>query len=196
MLFAARFHPALRTGQLDLTFRRWRAPRVRVGAVYRVVGDIALRVKSVTEVSRITTAEARRAGFDSVAALEGYLTKSQRGSGRSLYRIEFERTAVPRDARTALAKQHDDRASRAALERRLAAMDRRSVSGAWTSRVLQLIDVDAGRRAADLAARMGWDTPTFKARVRRLKALGLTESLAVGYRLTPRGRRLRDALTR
>ena len=38
-----------------------------------------------------------------------------------------------------------------------------------------------------LAARAGIDRPTFKQRVRRLKALGLTESLEVGYRLSPRG---------
>jgi hypothetical protein len=31
------------------------------------------------------------------------------------------------------------------------------------------------------------DRPEFKQRVRRLKALGLTESLQVGYRLSPRG---------
>jgi hypothetical protein len=31
-------------------------------------------------------------------------------------------------------------------------------------------------------------TQPFKARVRRLKELGLTESLDVGYRLSPRGR--------
>jgi ribosomal protein S19E (S16A) len=30
----------------------------------------------------------------------------------------------------------------------------------------------------------------FKARVRQLKELGLTESLEVGYRLSPRGRAL------
>lgn len=36
-------------------------------------------------------------------------------------------------------------------------------------------------------ARLGWDTPAFKTHVRKLKALGLTESLEVGYRLSPRG---------
>ena len=31
------------------------------------------------------------------------------------------------------------------------------------------------------------DRPAFKLNVRKLKALGLTESLEVGYRLSPRG---------
>ena len=43
-------------------------------------------------------------------------------------------------------------------------------------------------RAPDLAARVGLDVPRFKRRVRQLKGLGLTISLDVGYRLSPRGR--------
>jgi predicted transcriptional regulator len=66
-------------------------------------------------------------------------------------------------------------------------MDARSSHGAWTRRFLKLIAASPGRRAADLAASIGWDVPTFKAHVRKLKTLGLTESLEVGYRLSPRG---------
>lgn len=47
-------------------------------------------------------------------------------------------------------------------------------------------------RAANLAALLGRETLPFKADVRRLKALGLTESLDVGYRLSPRGRAFLD----
>ena len=39
----------------------------------------------------------------------------------------------------------------------------------------------------NLAPAMGWETPKFKANVRKLKALGLTQSLEVGYRLTDLG---------
>jgi hypothetical protein len=46
-------------------------------------------------------------------------------------------------------------------------------------------------RAPDLAARMGRETLPFKRDVRKLKELGLTESLEVGYRLSPRGRAYR-----
>jgi hypothetical protein len=42
-------------------------------------------------------------------------------------------------------------------------------------------------RAADLAAAAGRERHPFKTDVRKLKALGLTESLEVGYRLSPRG---------
>ncbi len=43
-------------------------------------------------------------------------------------------------------------------------------------------------RPPDLAAGESLDVPRFKRRVRRLKEMGLTISLDVGYRLSPRGR--------
>ncbi len=47
---------------------------------------------------------------------------------------------------------------------------------------------DPDRRAADLAGLLRRDRQRFKVDVRKLKSLGLTLSLAVGYRLSPRGR--------
>jgi hypothetical protein len=43
-------------------------------------------------------------------------------------------------------------------------------------------------RAGDLAPTQGQEKLTFKRDVRKLKELGLTESLEVGYRLSARGR--------
>jgi predicted transcriptional regulator len=70
-------------------------------------------------------------------------------------------------------------------------MDRASSHGPWTAAVLELIAENPGVRAPDLAARMGRETLPFKRDVRKLKELGLTESLEVGYRLSPRGRAYR-----
>ena len=67
-------------------------------------------------------------------------------------------------------------------------MDSRSADGAWTARVLDVISSSPAVRAADLAADLGMEKAKFKQRVRKLKTLGLTESLEVGYRLSPRGR--------
>jgi hypothetical protein len=47
-------------------------------------------------------------------------------------------------------------------------------------------------RAPDLAAELGRDTASFKRDVRKLKELGLTESLDIGYRLSPRGEAVVD----
>ena len=49
------------------------------------------------------------------------------------------------------------------------------------------------RARPDLAARVGRETADFKKDVRKLKELGLTESLAIGYLLSPRGEAVVDA---
>jgi hypothetical protein len=194
--FEARFKELIRAGAISLTFRYWHAPRVRVGAEYRVAPDITIRVGSITPSGRITAADARRSGFESVAALRAYLTRTVRGEARTLYRIEFERVTPAADPRARLARQPLDRGALRTLEAKLDAMDHRSPTGPWTRRVLEMIDAAPGRRAGDLAAAIGWETPRFKQHVRRLKTLGLTQSLEVGYRLSVRGRSLLAAADR
>ena len=49
--------------------------------------------------------------------------------------------------------------------------------------------------ACDIALALGVEKLKFKSNVRRLKALGLTESLEVGYRLSPRGQAWLDRVT-
>ena len=66
-------------------------------------------------------------------------------------------------------------------------LDRRSQIGPWVATTLEAIARHPGRRAADLAAALGWEKDGFKSNVRELKELSLTESLEVGYRLSPRG---------
>ena len=70
---------------------------------------------------------------------------------------------------------------------RLARFDSHGDSEAWTLRALILLREKSGVRAADLARDAEMDKAGFKTNVRKLKGLGLTESLAVGYRLSPRG---------
>lgn len=73
------------------------------------------------------------------------------------------------------------------MDAALSRLDASSRNGPWTASVLTLIAERPGVLAADLAASRGEEKQPFKRRVRRLKELGLTESLRVGYRLSPRG---------
>ncbi len=68
-------------------------------------------------------------------------------------------------------------------------------NGSWTRETLELIAAKPAVRAGDLAQQLGQERLPFKANVRKLKALGLTESLEVGYRLSPRGRAFLAAST-
>ena len=69
----------------------------------------------------------------------------------------------------------------------LAKLDAGAPGGPWTRRFLELIHDKPAVRAGDLCTVVGMERLFFKAYVRKLKALGLTESLEVGYRLSPRG---------
>ncbi|MDQ1379993.1 MAG: hypothetical protein QOJ71_712 [Actinomycetota bacterium] len=185
MLIQARYRDAIVNGEVTLTFRRWKRPQVVAGNTYRTgAGRIVVDAIDVVDPERITNADARRAGFatrvEVVAALRG-------GPDLPTYRIRIHAAADP-DPRALLAAtveltpgEADD------IARRLARLDRASSHGAWTAAVLRTIAERPAVRAADLAATFGRETQPFKIDVRKLKNLGLTLSLEVGYRLSPRG---------
>ncbi len=73
------------------------------------------------------------------------------------------------------------------MHERLKRYDARASRGPWTLRTLEVIASHPGVRAGDLCRLVGKDKEVFKLNVRKLKKLGLTESLDTGYRLSPRG---------
>ncbi len=81
----------------------------------------------------------------------------------------------------------------AALNTKLDRMDR-AADQPWTRSTLRQIQRMPGVVSTELAAEAGEERAAYKIRVRRLKALGLTESLERGYRLSPRGRAYLEAL--
>ena len=189
MQFERRFADAIKSGDVTLTFRRWARPQAVVGHRYRVpqIGFVDVTRVDEIDASEITLRDAKRAGFATLQALRDYMQVKARAAG-TLYRIELRYAGVGApDPRAELAHRAAGEEESSQLAARLDSMDRRSTNGAWTRRFLSLIESSPGTRAGDLAMRIGWDTPTFKAHVRRLKELGLTESLEVGYRLSARG---------
>ncbi|WP_232376172.1 ASCH domain-containing protein [Amycolatopsis aidingensis] len=183
MLIPRRILDLIAAGQVTLAFRRWRRPSVRAGGTLRTAAGV-LRIGAVQPVdpAAIRDEEARRAGYDSAAQLRSELDSRTEGQ---VYRIELSRSGPdPREAlRDRVAEGAELTELLAALER----LDRASRHGAWTGRVLREIAARPGARAAELADSTGRPLQAFKADVRKLKNLGLTESLEVGYRLSPRG---------
>jgi hypothetical protein len=183
----------LRDGSVTLAFRRWRRPRVRAGTRMRTPVGL-LEVLEVEVVGRWAIGEddARRAGAASLGDLLAEL--DARGDG-DIHRIRL-RWAGP-DPRVELRERDDlGEAELGELTGRLERIDRARRDGPWTRDVLELIAARPGVRAPDLAASLGRETQPFKRDVRKLKELGLTESLLVGYRLSPRGRVLLERLRR
>jgi hypothetical protein len=70
---------------------------------------------------------------------------------------------------------------------KLTKLDEKSADGPWTAETLRLIAEHPGLVARELAKIAGRERDPFKEDVRKLKALGLTISLEIGYRLSPRG---------
>lgn len=193
MLFRKSQWQDVAAGRITVAYRRWQKPTVKKGGRLRTpLCVLAIDdVKKLGKSARITQADARAAGFDSPAALKEALADA--GASHHLYRIAFhpagedERTAL----RSQVATRDDDVAALGAALARLDGARPR----AWTLDALALIDAHPATRAQELlglfdhGGRSGPEAlRAFKNDVRKLKALGLTESLDVGYRLSPRGR--------
>jgi hypothetical protein len=191
MLFRQRFIEGIRDGSITVAFRRWKRPTVRAGGTLLMpAGQLSIRDVAIVAGDAITDADARRAGYESRDQL---LAELNTRPELDLYRIELGPLAA--DPRVAL--RHDsnlDEAQLATVTEALRRLDS-GADGVWTARVLRLVRDHPGVRAGDLCRSMGQDQPRFKANVRKLKRLGLTESLEVGYRLSERGSAVLRALS-
>ena len=178
----------IRDGSVTAVFRRWDEPRVKPGGTQRTPAGV-VRFVSVApvEMDELTENDARGAGMPSLAALR---KANERGRGSQLYRIEvsFDRPDERVALRDTLPTAEDVAAISAALDR----LDRGRRTGPWTREILALIASRPAVRAPDLALSLGRETLRFKTDVRKLKELGLTHSLDVGYELSARGRSYLD----
>jgi hypothetical protein len=187
MLFAGTDKDGVESGRITVAYRRWAEPRVVEGRIYR------------TNAGRIEIDSIRQVNPDLIVDNDPDLVLADRQNAKDVRRrlrgddtlptflIRFHLVEGP-DPREELAAQAsltpedlDD------LRARLAQFDQLSHHGPWTEQTLRLIESRPATRAADLAASVGRETAPFKLDVRKLKNLGLTHSLEVGYRLTPRG---------
>jgi hypothetical protein len=174
---------AIAAGAVDVQLRRAKRPTVKAGGTLKTrVGVLAIDSVERIDLDDITEDDARRSGEPSADAIRAWMATRE----GDVYRITFH--LVGPDPRVAL--RADDALSDddvAAITGRLDRLDKASTHGPWTRETLALIVDRPAVRAPDLAASLGRETAPFKVDVRKLKALGLTESLEVGYRISPRG---------
>lgn len=169
-----------------MAFRRWQRPTVKTGGTLLTrAGQLEIKSVARVEAGDITNEDAQRAGFDSRDELIAELDR--RGDGE-MYRIGFG--ALNADPRIALREAPPDDTQIATLRAKLARLDAASPIGAWTRKTLEVIRDHPAVRAGDICKLVGQDRATFKPNVRKLKAIGLTISLEIGYRLSPRGEAL------
>jgi hypothetical protein len=178
MLIRPETFEAIKAGDVDTQFRRWTRPTVKAGGTLtNEWGVLTIDAVEPIALGDVTEDDLHRSGVATVAELESFLAPEGQ-----LYRVRLRYAGE--DPRIALRNALPDEAELVVLAKKLSKMD-----GAepWTTATLSLIEEFPEKRAASLAKRMGMDQLPFKIRVRKLKALGLTESLEIGYRLSPRG---------
>ncbi len=198
MLFTADAHAGLAAGAITVTFRSWSRPQVRVGGTYKVGGtDLALVVDRLAQVrlGEVGEADARAAGFADRAGMVRLLGKGGRpvDDDTLVWRVDFHRVVQPPPAGD---RPDPSAAELAALVARLDHLDRPAGGrrAAWTRPTLRLIAARPGVVSTELAADLGRERFSLKGDVAKLKRLGLTRSLQVGYELSALGRALLDHL--
>ena len=180
MLINADDFESIVSGRIDTAFRRWIRPTVKAGGTLTTAaGVLAIDAVDVIALNAVEDEDLKRAGFSSRDALDAVLG-DRKGT---LYRIRLRYLGEdPRAALRQSAALSDADAD--AIGQTLVRMDGATP---WVQRTLQLIGERPGHPAQELAEVVGVEKLKFKNNVRRLKALGLTESLEIGYRLSPRG---------
>lgn len=180
----------IQSGKVTLLFRRWKRAGVKKGGTQMTQkGVVGIDSINVVAENQITERDAKKAGFRSKAELLTDLYDRD----EDIYRIGVH--WVGEDPRKVL--RTNDKLSNKELDDiigKLRKLDENSQRGNWTRAYLQMIHDQPNTHAAILAEQIGLDIPHFKPWVRKLKALGLTESLRPGYRLSPRGHKVLDAL--
>ncbi|PRB13303.1 hypothetical protein [Microbacterium sp. MYb62] len=170
------------SGSVTLAFRRWSRARVRPGDRFlSSAGIIEIVSIAETAAARITEDDARAAGVRTTASL---LSTFRGQATDPVFRIGL--AWVGPDPRIALAEDAElADADREEIDARLAGLDRSSAVGAWTRGALESIRDHPGVPAEALRGDLPKDV--FKRSIRKLKELGLTRSLTIGYELSPRG---------
>lgn len=186
MLFRQDILQGIAEGKVTLAFRRWRrAPPADGSSLRSPVGVLSLDRVTLVHEDDITPEDVRRTGM-SVEELRSSIS----GEG-TLLRIELRLAGD--DPRVALRECVPEPTELESIVSRLAKIDAASATS-WTTRYLQLISDRPAVVSHALARQVQAEVPPFKRRVRQLKELGLTESLEVGYCLSPRGRAVLEHL--
>ena len=180
----------IKSGEITILFRRWSRPGAKAGGTQMTQGGvIGIDAVEVVTEDDITEMDAREAGYASKNDLLSHL--NYRDDPIYRMRVYF----AGQDPRIALRENNElSEKELDEIVKKLRKLDANSQRDPWTQQYLQLIQDMPSTYSGILANYLGIDIPSFKPWVRKLKALGLTESLHPGYRLSPRGEKVLEAL--
>ncbi|UIJ71289.1 ASCH domain-containing protein [Aurantimonas sp. HBX-1] len=187
MLFRQHILERIASGEVTLAFRRWKRQPIRGGARLRTArGEVIFGSVQEVDEGSLTEDDAIKAGYGSLAELTDDL---QSGEDRNLYRMEI--VGLEEDGRIALREDDGLSAEEAGLlAKSFDRWDRANSAPNYHRRILDAIAATPEVSAAALARSLAVDKVKLKRDIRKLKEFGLTKSMSVGYRLSPRGEAL------
>lgn len=173
MLLKSKVIDQIKAGEISAVFRVWKRPTVKKGGTLTTrKGVMFIDDIRTLAPSEVKPAHLAAAGLDSIDEI---LDSDRKGD---LYFIRLHYHGE--DPRIALRENVD----RKELDKVCEKLDK---MGDWAGKYLDMIGEQPNIHAQILADSVGLEKRKFKARVRRLKTLGLTESLRPGYKLSKRG---------
>ncbi|HUR97492.1 MAG TPA: hypothetical protein VMZ26_05420 [Pyrinomonadaceae bacterium] len=176
----------IKSGEITILFRRWSRPGAKAGGTQMTQGGVVgIDAVDVLSESEVSDEDAHAAGFTSREDLLERINYRD----DPIYRIRVHWAGE--DPRKSLREKDElDDVELNEIIQKLKKLDTGSERGPWTREYLQLIHDMPATYSGLLAESLGIGIPQFKPWVRKLKALGLTESLSPGYRLSPRGEKV------
>jgi hypothetical protein len=180
MLLSQKTLDAIVNGEIDRVYRRWKRPAVVDGTLQRTSHGL-VEVIGVRQVEE-SEIDAGAAGFATNEEVLAGIRPPE--TGRNLYEIRIRWAGE--DPRLTLRESTDlDEAALDAIDSVVSGIGRHG--GPTGIELLEMIAANPATPAQDLADGIGVERDVLKRRIRQLKELGLTESLRIGYRLSPRG---------
>lgn len=163
-------------GEISVVFRVWKRPTVKTGGTLKTRKGVLsiIKVEQIDR-SKVSAKDIKNAGLTS---REELCEIDREGD---FYKITVAHAGE--DPRIALRQNVDKKE----LEN---VCDKLRNMGQWTTQFLQMIHDQPNVHAQILADSIELEKLKFKAKVRRLKTLGLTESLRPGYKLSLRGEKV------
>lgn len=183
MLLNAKHLEGIASGKIKLAFRKWKKPTVKTGGrLHTRIGVLAIKAVDQISEKEISERDAKLAGFASRAELLEDLKKRD----GFLYRIRLS-LAGPDERIVLRTKREISSVEWNELKKKLDQLDAHGIHGPWVAQFLSVVSLNPGVLSTTLASSLGLERKWFKQHMRKLKALGLTESLEIGYRISPRG---------
>lgn len=191
MLFKETHLNGIKSGKINLAFRKWQKASVKEGSLLHTsIGLVAISKLETVSENDITDQDALKAGFTDKKQLLKSLTNTATGM---IFKISV-RYHSP-DPRIKLREQTElSEQQFTDLKKKLERLDNHSKLGPWTEKILLTLKDNPNLHAIGIAKLTGFEKEWLKLNIRKLKNLGLTISHTIGYEISPKGKEFLNML--